>query len=141
MSGFDDELKPDAEANRIISDPDLINIDIKELNKMLKERGISKVENGDIRRCYSDPRKLCQELATRLKQRRRTLKNRNYASSCREKKDEEILTLEKQKGSEVEEITRMEEENEMIQKDIEQMKRKYRLLEQFAKDQNLEVIQ
>ena len=141
MSGFDDELKPDAEANRIISDPDLINIDIKELNKMLKERGISKVENGDFRRCNFDPRKLCQELATRLKQRRRTLKNRNYASSCREKKDEEILTLEKQKGSEVEEITRMEEENEMIQKDIEQMKRKYRLLEQFAKDQNLEVIQ
>merc|ERR1719420_1116615 len=103
MSGYDDELKPDAEANRIISDPDLINIDIKELNKMLKERGISK------------------DLATRLKQRRRTLKNRNYASSCREKKDEEILTLEKEKGTEVEEITRMEEENEMIQKDIEQM--------------------
>ena len=44
MSGYDDELKPDAEANRIISDPDLINIDIKELNKMLKERGISKVD-------------------------------------------------------------------------------------------------
>ena len=43
MSGYEDELKPDAEANRIISDPDLINIDIKELNKMLKERGISKV--------------------------------------------------------------------------------------------------
>ena len=76
-----------------------------------------------------------------MKQRRRTLKNRNYASSCREKKDEEILTLEKEKGSEVEEITRMEEENEMIQKDIEQMKRKYRLLEQFAKEQNLEVVQ
>ena len=44
MSGYDDELKPDAKANRIISDPDLINIDIKELNKMLKERGISKVD-------------------------------------------------------------------------------------------------
>ena len=41
--GFDDDLKPDAEANRIISDADLINIDIKELNKMLKERGIAKV--------------------------------------------------------------------------------------------------
>ena len=40
---FEDELKPDAEANRIISDSDLINIDIKELNKMLKERGIAKV--------------------------------------------------------------------------------------------------
>ena len=96
---------------------------MKELNRILKTKGLSREEVANI------------------KQRRRTLKNRNYASSCREKKDEEILTLEKQKGSEVEEITRMEEENEMIQKDIEQMKRKYRLLEQFAKDQNLEVIQ
>ena len=43
--GYDDELKPDAEANRIISDADLINIDIKELNKMLKERGIAKVNH------------------------------------------------------------------------------------------------
>ena len=141
MSGYDDELKPDAEANRIISDPDLINIDIKELNKMLKERGISKVaiyfpNYTEVFKIF-----LLQDLATRLKQRRRTLKNRNYASSCREKKDEEILTLEKEKGTEVEEITRMEEENEMIQKDIEQMKRKYRLLEQFAKEQNLEVVQ
>ena len=42
---FEDELKPDAEANRIISDSDLINIDIKELNKMLKERGIAKVNS------------------------------------------------------------------------------------------------
>ena len=42
-NNFDDELKPDAEANRIISDADLIHIDIKELNKMLKERGIAKV--------------------------------------------------------------------------------------------------
>ena len=73
-------MKPDAEANSIISDKDLINIDIKELNRMLKERGIAK------------------ELPVRLKQRRRTLKNRNYASSCREKKDEEIMSLEKLKG-------------------------------------------
>ena len=45
-NSFDDELKPDAEANRIISDSDLIHIDIKELNKMLKERGIAKVSDS-----------------------------------------------------------------------------------------------
>merc|ERR1711879_810266 len=81
---LEDELRPDAEANRIIEDRDLMDIDIKELNKMLKERNVSK------------------ELAVRLKQRRRTLKNRNYASSCREKKDEEISGLERLKGQEVE---------------------------------------
>merc|ERR1719391_237121 len=93
-----DELKPDAEANKIIEDKDLINIDIKELNKMLKEKGISK------------------ELSVRLKQRRRTLKNRNYASSCREKKDEEIVGLERLKGQEIEEVNRMEEENRRLRR-------------------------
>ena len=53
--GFDDELKPDAEANRIISDADLINIDIKELNKMLKERGIAKVQDNFIFFCFLPP--------------------------------------------------------------------------------------
>ncbi len=39
-----------------------MHIEIKELNKKIKEKGVSK------------------ELAVRLKQRRRTLKNRNYAT-------------------------------------------------------------
>ena len=39
---LEDELRPDAEANRIIEDRDLMDIDIKELNKMLKERNVSK---------------------------------------------------------------------------------------------------
>merc|ERR1712048_996254 len=98
------------EANRIISDSDLINIDIKELNKMLKERGIAK------------------ELSVRLKQRRRTLKNRNYASSCREKKDEEILTLEKLKGDEIDEVSKMEEGNIRIKDEIKAMEEKFNLV-------------
>ena len=41
---------------------ELIHIEIKELNKRIKDKGVSK------------------ELACRLKQRRRTLKNRKYAT-------------------------------------------------------------
>merc|ERR1712147_245614 len=106
----------------IIEDRDLMDIDIKELNKMLKERNVSK------------------ELSVRLKQRRRTLKNRNYASSCREKKDEEIMTLEKLKGEEIDEVTRMEDENTRIQEEIKAMENKYQMILEFARDQNLEIV-
>jgi len=88
---------------------------------MLKERGVAK------------------ELAVRLKQRRRTLKNRNYASSCREKKDEEISGLERLKGQEVEEVTRMEEENKRIREEIHNMERRYDRIAEFARQNNLEV--
>ena len=76
----------------------------------------------------------------RLKQRRRTLKNRNYASSCREKKDEEIVTLEKLKSEEIDEVTRMEDENTRIQEEIKAMESKYQMILEFARDQNLEIV-
>ena len=133
----EEELKPDAEASRVIPDSDLINIDIKELNKMLKERGVPKV----IRKLllFSQHYLIIQELAVRLKQRRRTLKNRNYASSCREKKDEEIMGLERLKGQEVDEVEKMEEENKKIKEEIEQMERKYNRIVEFARENNLDI--
>ena len=76
----------------------------------------------------------------RLKQRRRTLKNRNYASSGREKKEEEILTLEKLKGDEIDEVTRMEDENTRIQEEIKAMENKYQMILEFARAQNLEIV-
>ena len=81
-----------------------------------------------------------QDLAVRLKQRRRTLKNRNYASSCREKKDEEIMGLERLKGQEVDEVDRMEEENKRIREEIEQMEKKYSRIVEFARENNLDVL-
>ena len=76
----------------------------------------------------------------RLKQRRRTLKNRNYASSCREKKDEEIITLEKLKSEEIDEVTRMEDENTRIQEEIKAMENKYQMIREFARDQGLDIV-
>ena len=54
------ELLPDAEANRIISDQDLMSISTRELNMIMKEGGVAR------------------ELIQRIKQRKRILRNRNY---------------------------------------------------------------
>ena len=68
------------------------------------------------------------------------MKNRNYASSCREKKDEEIMGLERLKGQEVDEVDRMEEENKRIREEIEQMEKKYSRIVEFARENNLDVL-
>jgi len=121
MSGFDDELRPDAEASRVVCDEELINIEIKELNKKIKDKGVSK------------------ELAIRLKQRRRTLKNRNYATSCREKKDAEICSLEGERNRELEELKELEDANQKIRERVENMARQYNRVLEFAQENNLDV--
>jgi len=118
---MDEELRPDAEASAIVNDEELINIEIKELNKRIKDRGVSK------------------ELATRLKQRRRTLKNRNYATSCREKKDAEIITLEGEKAVELEHLKDLEMYNQKMREKVESMKKDYQRIMEFARENNLEI--
>lgn len=121
MSVYEEDLQPDIEASRIISDEDLVHIEIKELNKKIKEKGVSK------------------ELAVRLKQRRRTLKNRNYATSCREKKDAEISGLEQERNRELEELQKIEEENNRIRQRVASMASQYHRILEFAQEHNLEV--
>jgi len=118
---IEEELRPDAEAAKIVTDEELINIEIKELNKRIKDRGVSK------------------ELAIRLKQRRRTLKNRNYATSCREKKDAEIVNLEGKKNQEMDDLRELEQENQKIREKVEAMARKYERIMEFARENNLDV--
>jgi hypothetical protein len=64
--------------NKYIQDDDLVTLDTKELNRRMK----------------SLPKTTVQE----IKYRRRTLKNRGYARSCREKKNTETSILQKSKG-------------------------------------------
>ena len=64
--------RPDVE----LYDEDLIMIDTKELNKILKKNNIGKSRQSQI------------------KQERRTLKNRGYAYNCRVKREEEVKKLE-----------------------------------------------
>jgi len=116
---MEEELRPDVEAAKIITDKELVKIEIKELNKKVKEKGVSK------------------ELGVRLKQRRRTLKNRNYATSCREKRDIEITNLERDKNAELQELRILEEENDKLRENVSKMAARYERILEFATQNNV----
>ena len=61
MSGFNHDVL-EAAFTDVVSDDELASMNIKDLNRKLKEKGLSK------------------DLIEKLKQRRRTLKNRKYAT-------------------------------------------------------------
>ena len=94
-----------------LSDDELVLLSVRDLNRKLK--GLPRDE------------------IQRLKQRRRTLKNRGYAASCREKRlsQKDILELEKQKLED--EVVHLRHENEKIKVELDSLKDKFKALEQF----------
>lgn len=114
-----EEASPHVEVPKLIQDKELISIEIKELNRKVKEKGVSK------------------ELGVQLKHRRRTLKNRNYATSCREKKDLEIRNLEQNKNAELQELKIQEEENSKLRENISKMAERYERILEFATENNV----
>jgi len=114
-----EEAGPHVEVPKLIQDKELISIEIKELNRKVKEKGVSK------------------ELGVQLKHRRRTLKNRNYATSCREKKDLEIRNLEQDKNAELQELKNQEEENSKLRENISKMAERYERILEFATENNV----
>uniref|UniRef100_W5LZG3 V-maf avian musculoaponeurotic fibrosarcoma oncogene homolog K n=3 Tax=Lepisosteus oculatus TaxID=7918 RepID=W5LZG3_LEPOC len=96
-----------------LSDDDLVSMSVRELNQHL--RGLTK------------------EDVVRLKQRRRTLKNRGYAASCRIKRVTQKEELERQKSELQQEVDKLARENASMKLELDALRSKYEALQNFAR--------
>lgn len=110
-------------AINMISDDDLVSLSVRELNRQLKNSGLSKQE------------------ITRMKQRRRTLKNRGYAASCRNKRLEVKGGLEGDKILVEEDVIKIKENLTLLRQEIEEIKDKYDDLKRYATEQGIVIPQ
>ena len=92
-----------------INNDDLVMLSVRELNRRL--RGFS----GDEVR--------------RLKQLRRTLKNRGYAANCREKRLSLKEQLEQEREALRDEVEKLQRENDKVRLDMERLRRRYDALQ------------
>uniref|UniRef100_A0A3P9H4F1 Transcription factor MafG n=1 Tax=Oryzias latipes TaxID=8090 RepID=A0A3P9H4F1_ORYLA len=97
----------------LLTDGELVTMSVRELNQHL--RGLSKEE------------------ILQLKQRRRTLKNRGYAASCRVKRVTQKEELEKQKAQLQQEVDKLANENASMRVELDALRSKYEALQTFAR--------
>lgn len=104
-----------------ISDDELVSISVRDLNRTLKMRGLTREE------------------IVRMKQRRRTLKNRGYAASCRIKRIEQKDELESEKSVEWRDMEALGQDNARVREEAEQIRNKYEALLKFAHQQKIPI--
>ncbi|XP_016300866.1 transcription factor MafG-like [Sinocyclocheilus anshuiensis] len=96
-----------------LTDDELVSMSVRELNQHL--RGLTKEE------------------ILQLKQRRRTLKNRGYAASCRVKRVTQKEELERQKAELQQEVEKLASENASMKVELDTLRSKYEALQSFAR--------
>jgi len=101
-----------------ISDEELVTLSVRDLNRQLKMRGLNR-----------------DDIVT-MKQRRRTLKNRGYAASCRIKRLEQKDELEGEKSKEFDDLDKLQsdvqDDNVKMREEVEGLHRKFEALKRFA---------
>uniref|UniRef100_A0A0L8G6P1 BZIP domain-containing protein n=1 Tax=Octopus bimaculoides TaxID=37653 RepID=A0A0L8G6P1_OCTBM len=104
-----------------LSDDELVRLTVKELNQVVKG--------------------LTREQVSRLKQRRRTLKNRGYAANCREKRISQKEELEIEREKLRAEVYRLQRENNVVKMELDSLRQKYDALQRFADKSELLILQ
>lgn len=100
-----------------ITDDELVQLSVKELNQLLK--GVS------------------HDACVQLKKRRRTLKNRGYASNCREKQFSQKEDLELEKNLLRKEVDDLAKGNAAARKELDALESRYEVLQKLANNGQL----
>ncbi|XP_066926034.1 uncharacterized protein [Clytia hemisphaerica] len=106
------EIKPPENQQIVLTEEELAEMPVKDLNALL--RGLPDAE------------------VIKLKQRRRTIKNRGYAQTSRTKRTTQKSTLEDEKSILESELQKLADENDLLRKERDEAKIKLEAFERFA---------